>query len=178
MKKWVVSLVVAGLLAGVGWTLVSAEGTFVTLPKEKKEILERKAQNMNRARNDYISKKDGLDGPLVVQHDVNVKAKILDRVEDPINEQDYLFTNGWVGPMNGNILVIEAGSLLEDKAQGILIVRTDNEKRKFVGEKKYGTPGKHGAVTILGVKEEDLTLQAEDGTVWKFNVPSGNFKEI
>ncbi|KSU80943.1 hypothetical protein GA0061096_3882 [Fictibacillus enclensis] len=185
MKKITISLITTAVLFGAGFTYyhVSASGTYDNLPKEKREIMERKAENKNKARNDSISKKDGVNGPLVVQNDSAVAAQILTHVEDPVNDQKAKFTNGWVssiknGEMSGKNVTVEAGALTTDSLQGYLIVRTEGDKRKYMGEKEYKTPSKHGAVKIAGAKGFILTLQAKDGKKWSFDIPTGTFKDI
>ncbi|UZJ77747.1 hypothetical protein [Fictibacillus sp. KU28468] len=185
MKKIAISLITTAVLFGAGVTYyhVSASGNYDNLPKEKREIMERKAQNKDIARHDSISKKDGVNGPLVVQHDRAVTAQILTHVEDPVNDQKAKFTNGWVSPikngeMSGKNVTVEAGALTNDPAQGYLFVRSEGDKRKYLGEKEYKSPSKHGAVKIIGAKGFTLTLQSKDGKKWTFNIPTGTFKDI
>ncbi|MCK6256360.1 hypothetical protein LCY76_07095 [Fictibacillus sp. KIGAM418] len=185
MRKLVTALITLSVLFGAGLTYynVSASGTYDDLPKEKKEIMERKAIDKEKARKDNISKKDGVNGPLVVQHDRAVTAQILSHVEDPVNDQTTNFTNGWVSPikdneMKGKNVTVEAGSGKKDSLQGMMIVKTEDNNRKFIQEKKYKTPSKHGPVKITAVDGFDLTLQAEDGKKWVFNVPTGAFKDL
>ncbi|MGG1575232.1 hypothetical protein [Fictibacillus sp. NRS-1165] len=185
MKKIAILLITTAVLfgAGVAFYHVSASGTYDSLPKEKREIMERKAQNKDKARNDSVSKKDGVNGPLVVQHDRAVTAQILTHVEDPVNDHKAKFKNGWVSPikngeMGGKNVTVEAGALINDPEQGYVFVRSEGDKRKYMGEKEYKTPSKHGEVRIIDAKEFILTLQAKDGKKWSFDVPTGTFKDI
>jgi hypothetical protein len=184
MNKIRIMLLTVSVLtcAGISYYHVSASNTGNgALPKEKQEIKERKDKNENKAKNDSITKKGTKDGPLVIQKDRTVTPQILKHIEDPINDQGIRFTNGWVSPvnnqeMNARVVTVETGSLKSDPAQGVVVVITDGEKRKFIDSKEYETPAKHGAVRVIDYDGFDLTLEAEDSTRWIFNVPTGTFK--
>ncbi|MDR6998855.1 hypothetical protein [Neobacillus niacini] len=183
-KKLMTTLLTATILCGIGSTyfhVSASDSKYDQLPKEKKEIQERKDINKLRAKNDNITKKDSKNGPLVVQHDREVTTQLLNHIEDPFNDQTIKFTNGWISTvknneMNGRIVTVEAGSLIKDPSQGIVIVMIDGASRKFQGVKTYKTPEKHGAVKIIGYNGFNIKLKAKDGKVWTFNVPSGKFQ--
>ncbi|MED1472798.1 hypothetical protein [Bacillus salipaludis] len=182
--KLMTTLLTAAILCGVGSTYYHVSATDSKsehLPQEKKEIQERKNHNKLRAKNDNITKKDSKNGPLVVQHDREVTTQLLNHIEDPFNDRTIKFTNGWVSSvknkeMNGRIVTVEAGSLIKDPAQGIVLVMIDGGNRKFQGVKNYKTPEKHGAVKVIGYNGFNLKLKAKDGKVWKFHVPTGKFQ--
>ncbi|MFD1359859.1 hypothetical protein ACFQ4X_18380 [Fictibacillus halophilus] len=184
MNKIWFALLTVGVLscAGISYYHVSASNTeYGTLPKEKQEIQERKDKNKIKAKNDSITKNNTKDGPLVIQKDRTVTPQIIKKIEDQVNDQRIRFTNGWVSPvnhqeMNARGVTVETGALKSDPAQGIVVVLTDGEKRKFVDSKEYKTPSKHGEVRVIDYDAFDLTLEAEDKTRWIFNVPTGTFK--
>ena len=183
MKMFVKTVLTATILFGTGFTyyhVSASDSKYDQLPPEKKDIQERKELNKIKAKDDKITKKDSKDGPAIVQHDREVMAQLLDRIEDPINDSTIKFTNGWISSiknqeMNGRIVTVEAGSLLADPVQGVILVRIDGANRNFQGEKQYKTPEKHGEVKVISSNGFNLKLQAKDGKKWTFNVPSGKF---
>lgn len=186
MKIILPALLAAVMLGGTGFTYYHASASNSDprqLPKEKQDILARKAHNKLAAQNDKITKKDSKNGPLVIQHDSKVTTQLLGHIDDPINERTVQFTNGWVSPgnnneMKGRIVTVEAGALRTDPTQGIVLVMIDGANRNFQGVKQYKTPAKHGEVRVIGYNGFNLKLQAKDGTKWTFNVPSGKFHHL
>lgn len=186
MKKMAIASIAAAMICGGGFTYFHASASdskYDQLPKEKREIMERKEHNKLKAKNDNITKNDGKNGPLVIQHDREVTTKIISHIEDPVYDETITFTNGWISSINknevkGRIVTVEAGVLKQNPKQGIVIVMIDGEKRKFAGAKQYLTPSKNGAVKVIGYNGFNLKLEAKDGKKWSFNVSTGTFRNI
>jgi len=53
----------------------------------------------------------------------------------------------------------------------------NKDSGKFLSEKKYLTPGKHGAIKIEDFNAFNLSVVADDGHAWIFNVFDG-FREV
>jgi hypothetical protein len=95
----------------------------------------------------------------------------------------YSIQNQWVAtPQQGGHTVIayagtrKAGAALDDYSQGVIVVQSwifGPCHANLEGDKvDYPTPSKHGAVRIADAVGETLKLQAQDGTIFYFNVAS------
>ena len=72
----------------------------------------------------------------------------------------------WAG--NENVLDLRTGAV--DQSQGAVIVLRDAP-----GQSIFPTPGKDGPVTVVDAVCETLKLQAQDGTLFYFDVASRKF---
>jgi hypothetical protein len=81
--------------------------------------------------------------------------------------------NAWGGYLDGNTIVIYAGSLLDDPEQGAIEILIKLPYR-FYAEQIF-TPTKHGGVHVVEEENNRLTLQAADGEVFYFDVPARQF---
>ncbi len=100
---------------------------------------------------------------------------IFDQVNDEGNAKTVNFTNGWqTGEENDSkFLVVEAGALKRNPRQGVVLVREKTADGSDLSQKQYLTPAKHGAVRVDSFNSFNLTLLAEDGYEWIFNVFDG-----
>lgn len=154
----------------------------IHLPAIKQAIENRHLKDMQQARNKYRLKADVKSIPDVIQHDKKWTAKILSHIDDPINNHQVNFTNGWRGTnqspkSKGKYSTVEAGALKNDLKQGVIIVHQLNNKRLLISEKKFKTPGKHGAVKVIENRGDHLVIRAKDGYEWIFNTVTGNFQD-
>lgn len=110
---------------------------------------------------------------------VTEKAEIFESVKDLINSKDVAFTNGWRSELiEEGRYIVEFGSLKNDPKQGIVIVKRQNrDSGKFISEKRYLTPSKHGAIKIKDFNAFNLGVVAADGYQWIFNLWD-RFREI
>lgn len=81
--------------------------------------------------------------------------------------------NGWRRDINGYPARVAAGALTSDPQQGIILASWDLPGAANAGV--YETPNKVGAVQIVAEENYRLTLQAEDGTIFYFDVPAQRF---
>jgi hypothetical protein len=81
--------------------------------------------------------------------------------------------NGWFGFVDGNQIVIYAGSLLDDPEQGAIAILIKLLYRNF--SEKVLTPTRHGGVRVVAEQNNRLTLQAANGEIFYFDVPARRF---
>ncbi len=81
--------------------------------------------------------------------------------------------NGWDGYLDGNSVVIYAGSQPEEPEQGAIVILIRLPYR-FLSEKVL-TPTKHGGVRVIAEQNNRLILQAVDGQLFYFDVPARRF---
>jgi len=79
---------------------------------------------------------------------------------------EFTIQNRWQAIMNGEPIQVFAGSLFDDSQQGLIIVLGASSGGR------YNTPIKAGAVRITTESGLRLTLLADDGTTFYFDVPS------
>jgi hypothetical protein len=85
----------------------------------------------------------------------------------------FAIQNGWRREINGYAARVAAGALVSDPQQGIVLVSWDLPDAPNAGV--YETPLKAGAVRITAEDGFRLTLQANDGTIFYFDVPGQKF---
>jgi hypothetical protein len=81
--------------------------------------------------------------------------------------------NAWGGYLNGNTVVIYAGSLLDDPEQGAIAILITLPYLHF--SDRVLTPTKHGGVRVVAEQNNRLTLSAADGEFFYFDVPARRF---
>jgi hypothetical protein len=110
-------------------------------------------------------------------------------VSVPFNESEYVIGNdGWQDVIGNERITVYPGSMAGDADQGVVVVavttlpparRAPNFNDETSGEqadvKAYPTPGRDGAVQPTSVSGNLLTLTAEDGTRFVFNIPGRRF---
>ena len=111
------------------------------------------------------------------------KAEIFENVNNQL-DMDVEFTNGWRSPLfdldengtGGQFIIVQVGSLKSDPEQGVAVVcRQNKDSEQYVIDDKFLTPSKHGAIKIesLGAKDFTMSVVAEDGYEWIFNIYNG-----
>ena len=88
-------------------------------------------------------------------------------------EQGYRMRNAWQRPVNGHWAWVLAGSHIDNPAQGIVYSVWEIPNGGFATF--YNTPSRAGSVQIIAEQDARLTLEAEDGTLFYFDVPSQSF---
>ena len=81
--------------------------------------------------------------------------------------------NVWRGPVDGIWFNIHAASLEDDRSQGLLYFRAVDVMEAPL--EIYQTPTKNGIVKVIAEQNDQLTLEAEDGTLFVFDIPSREF---
>lgn len=94
-------------------------------------------------------------------------------VEDPMYHRSVNFSNLFYYPEK---VVVEAGALLNNSKQGVLVLNHIKQYDAFVSNRLLKTPEKHGKLTITGFQGWILELQAEDGTKLTFDIEKETFK--
>lgn len=89
----------------------------------------------------------------------------------PYPGSSYRFENRWVMETPARTIIVYAGALTPDPAQGVVVV--DSSPRGVGG--RYPTPTKSGSVHITGADGQRLTLAAADGTTFVFDVAARVF---
>lgn len=79
----------------------------------------------------------------------------------------YVYDNEWANDIDGNWIVVFAGSLRDDPTQGIIIFGWDEEV--------YETPIKSGSVHIVAEDNYRLTLMSANNTIFYFDIPGRRF---
>ncbi|MEM8530937.1 MAG: hypothetical protein AAGF95_08850 [Chloroflexota bacterium] len=85
--------------------------------------------------------------------------------------------NVWTGPVDEIWTKIHAGSEEADRSQGLLYFRAMDLTETPIEVEVYRTPTQNGIVKIIAKENEQLTLEAEDGTLFVFDIPSREFVE-
>src|SRR5438045_5363456 len=86
-----------------------------------------------------------------------------------------LFENQWIAHIGDQVVTVLAGSKsdLRYSDQGIVVVLVeDTNHHTLSGPDTYETPLRAGLVKVVDGVGQVLTLQAEDGTLFYFDVPS------
>jgi hypothetical protein len=86
--------------------------------------------------------------------------------EGAFYSRDVTIQNRWQAILNGEPIQVFAGALYEDSQQGLIIVLFPSPAGRFY------TPTGAGAVRITAESGMRLTLLADDGTTFYFDVPS------
>jgi hypothetical protein len=60
-----------------------------------------------------------------------------------------------------------AGASSDDPDQGVIVFSINNSQFEY-----YPTPTRHGAVRVVIVQDNRLTLVSTDGTIYYFDIPS------
>jgi len=104
---------------------------------------------------------------------------IVDYVEygAPFRPSEVIVKNKWQDMLNEKWVDVYAGSLPDDRAQGIVIILIEPGEPEggFIPGGWYRTPTKSGAVTIVSAIGTLLTLKAENGDQFLFDVAARKF---
>lgn len=96
---------------------------------------------------------------------------IIENPSVPFSSMDFKITNAWQELVNGNYILIFAGSLAYDPDQGVLLL--ESELPGDSGE--YLTPRKNGTIRIVKVKGLRLVLETLTNDIFYFDVPARRF---
>jgi len=88
---------------------------------------------------------------------------------------DYVVRNRWSGTVRGKQVVVFAGASASDAAQGVVLVQQRSDDGSADAPQPYVTPSKAGAVHVVAVQGTRLTLEADDGTSFAFDVATLHF---
>ena len=110
--------------------------------------------------------------PPVIADDTTPPRGILTEYND-IFKRKIDIRNVWQDEVDGVWWQIYAGAIAAEPEKGILVAR----KMEADGTPRtsYETPIQVGAVRIIAEQNQQLTLEAEDGTLFVFDLPSREF---
>lgn len=106
---------------------------------------------------------------------------IIYGIQAVVSPEVFLQTNTWYEYKNERYLYVFGGSERipagsPDSSQGAILIDILDQYRRHTTEGGiYETPTKNGPVTIVDAQGEQLTLVAQDGTIFFFNVASRTF---
>lgn len=117
----------------------------------------------------------------------DITSGIFENVNNQL-DTDVDFTNGWRSPLvdvdengeGGKYIIVQVGSMKNDPEQGVAVVYHQNkDSDQYMIDEKFLTPSKHGAIKIknLGAKDFTMSVVAEDGYTWIFNIYDGFYVE-
>jgi hypothetical protein len=90
----------------------------------------------------------------------------------PFPSTEYRITNAWQDIVDGNYVLVFAGSLANDPEQGVVIVLLESPRQ----HRQYLTPTKSGVISIIGVEGLRLILCSSDNNeTYYFDVPALRF---
>lgn len=100
---------------------------------------------------------------------------ILEGQGQEIRPSEATINNRWAGFVRDTYVVVFAGALADDPAQGIIYVVTVSSDKKGTIWNHYLTPTKTGSVRIVSVEGTRLVLASESGTTLSFDVSTLQF---
>lgn len=103
-------------------------------------------------------------------------AGVSDDGEAPFPATEFVGTNSWHRVVNGQHVVVYAGSLGEDPNQGVLFVMTISLDLKSVSGERYLAPTKSGALQIMSEENLNLTLDTTRGKRYTFDVRARRYR--
>ena len=123
---------------------------------------------------------EGLEGassirPPVEQADPAFRAGIFEGGEGLFRATQAVIENYWQDVVNGEYVQVFAGAAGEDASQGVVYVvvtTADRMNREVVG---YPAPDQNGSLRIVGVENNVLTLEEQNGEGTRFDVVEREF---
>jgi hypothetical protein len=96
------------------------------------------------------------------------KSEIVADSEYPVAR--YSFVNRFSTPYGDHNILVYAGSLSEEAAQGVLLVWDEDTQAQTVETTEFLAPKANGALTIVDAEGMLLTLTSSDGAKYQFDV--------
>jgi hypothetical protein len=158
--------------------------TYGKLPADKRAVLDRENKLRNQALSHPYSErtpgaKDTLDRLTLTSrlssevHPLAHGLLVDIGCDQMYPSADFSGTNQWGAPEDDHSVVVCAGALRSDAAQGVVLVslwdQEGNQRLKSGRAGKFLTPRRDGPATIIAALGEVLTLQAKDGTLFYFD---------
>jgi hypothetical protein len=103
---------------------------------------------------------------------------IIEERQAPFPSSDVSVKNKWQMEIDGQLVIVYAGGQGADfdQNQGLLVVATQTLDGKKLGSKRYNTPEKVGPVQIVAADGMLLTVAAENGRTFVFDVATATFQ--
>jgi len=141
--------------------------------EEKLAIAERMATQQSNAQ---PALKRPFETPkLIPVTDAPIITGILEGQGQEIRPSEANINNRWSGFVQDTYVLVLAGSLADDPAQGVIYVIRVSSDKKETSWSHYLTPTKVGSIRITDIEGTRLVLASELGTTLYFDVPSLQF---
>jgi hypothetical protein len=99
---------------------------------------------------------------------VAYETGIVDDDESPSRE--FVVRNRWGGTVHGHRYIVFAGTRTSDASLGVLLVQEVTADGGAGAPRPYEAPARTGALRVVSVRGAELTLSADDGTGYVFDM--------
>jgi hypothetical protein len=96
--------------------------------------------------------------------------------DDESPSRDYLVRNRWGGTVQGRQVVVFAGASASDATRGVVLVQVVSADGGSSPPRAFDTPSASGAVHVVAAHGSRLTLAADEGARFVFNVATLRFE--
>jgi hypothetical protein len=141
---------------------------------EKEEIQQRYEAAANRIQSQPPARGDRPED-LEMISDPTFQTGILEGIAGPFNSQDLSVINVWQEESSEGFLQAFAGGFTSRPEQGVVVIITTTTDRLLSTESRFPTPGQFGPVSIIEAVENQLFLEAEDGTELIFDLENREY---
>jgi hypothetical protein len=100
---------------------------------------------------------------------------IFEGDESTFKPEQALIINRWQGTISNDLIQVFAGCQGQNLEQGLIIILRMTQEGEVSSSEFIPSPTKAGALRILSADNLKLTVQAEDGTQWVFDVETVEF---
>jgi hypothetical protein len=114
--------------------------------------------------------------PALIANPLTIPDQIFEGSQGMIRPSTAEILNCWQGARGGRVLQVFAGASADHPEQGLLIVFIEDPQQAKMTTIAVDSPAKNGALRILEVKENIMTLQAGDGSQVPFNLETLQFQ--
>jgi hypothetical protein len=102
---------------------------------------------------------------------------IVDDVQGALPTSTARLLNAWQGRAGGGFVTVYAGAAAGDANQGVVVVVTlEDARHPTLGQQLVKTPSKSGALRVAAANGSLLTLQAEGGASFTFDIAARRFQ--
>ena len=102
---------------------------------------------------------------------------IVDDVQGALPTSTARLLNAWQGRAGGGFVSVYAGAAAGDADQGVVVVVTlEDARHPTLGQQLVKTPSRSGALRVTAANGSLLTLQAEGGTSFTFDIAARRFR--
>jgi hypothetical protein len=102
---------------------------------------------------------------------------IVDDVQGALPTSTAQLLNAWQGRAGGGFVSVYAGATAGDANQGVVVVVTlEDARHPTLGQQLVKTPSRSGALRVTAANGSLLTLQAEGGASFTFDIAARRFQ--
>ena len=95
--------------------------------------------------------------------------------DDESPSSAFAIRNRWVGTIDGDDVAVFAGAAASDATQGVVVVQRLSADGSASPPRGFDTPTKDGAVHVTAVRGSRVTVVAEDGATFTFDLSTMRF---